>query len=81
MFTEVTDDEFRDNWMGLDESNQNVYDLNFDFSTSNDEAIIEIFEKNRFTFFTVKSNDFEQSKIKRGFLLRSKNNSSPSHTS
>lgn len=70
MFTEVSDDEFRDNWTSLAEDKQNVYEIKFDITTSSEETVIETFEKNRFTFFTVKVNDFDQSKVIRGLLFR-----------
>ena len=70
MFTEVTDDEFRENWTGLGEDKQNSYEIKYDIGNTTDEDIIETFEKNRFTYFTNKINDFNQSELKRGFLFR-----------
>lgn len=69
MFTEVTDEEFRDIWTTLREENEKTLDIPFDINSMSEETVIELFEKNRFTFFTVKSNDFEQRKIIRGYVL------------
>ena len=60
MFTEVTDKEFKEKWLSCKGDNELKEEIKFEFEEWKDSELIDLFERNRFTFFTLRKNDKEQ---------------------